>query len=646
MNESSESEEFETPYFRIRDIDAVKRSRQLSPMHIFHPIPRTDSFNSLKLSVDSDSLRDGGAGESKFLSDDDTEGEETEGIDRELVKSEMEKLYKEIPMYVYEMMDKMVNGENQLVVDVMDKVHFIPLSAVLQTYSAKKALIVVPSSKIAYWIRGFLINSSAICPQGKRERQKVIQSMASSRTQVLFCTADRISSLNVNNFHYAFFVKAELCSWVFSYFSNFQGSMVILQSPGFVIKYPFKYETTVNPNLRMLCQPVGIFEPNYIEKLASDIDIDEKTCIIAPFKTTVDSIYKSMKTRVIRYENNMTNDEPRAIISTTALFYSTLKFDHYIFVDFPPSLSYLLMACYLCKKVSVYVNIPIANKLKSLSHSRSMDSIITQKILLSLFWNENIFRKINEVSSFSISGLDLSNDALHELINELIFRKYIQLIPFSYQNLKIRILSLSNDNSPILQYILKERSNSKGSYNLSLLKLSNSLNLSPNEIDAQLYQLSLSKTLEYDYSGESYFFYIKHEFTDDDEFMEFTREIISELSKIEEERDVQYDIMFSLLKSPDLIDEVIHERDIQSHESFTSIPTTQINREEIKKLLTNYRKVEWTPRAVARVLHGISSTTFTVQEWSHTHFWGSQSMSSFKDIMQLCQSVTCNPNKL
>ena len=124
--------------------------------------------------------------------------------------------------------------------------------------------------------------------------------------------------------------------------------------------------------------------------------------------------------------------------------------------------------------------------------------------------------------------------------------------------------------------------------------------------------------------------------------MEFVRDIIHELNKNEEIRDNDYDIMFSLLKSP----EFLNENDITSQKTLITIPTVEPNREEIKKLLTNYRKVEWTPRAVARILHGISSTTFTAQEWSHTHFWGSQTMSSFKEVMQLCQSITCNPNKL
>jgi hypothetical protein len=76
------------------------------------------------------------------------------------------------------------------------------------------------------------------------------------------------------------------------------------------------------------------------------------------------------------------------------------------------------------------------------------------------------------------------------------------------------------------------------------------------------------------------------------------------------------------------------------------IPHPPVKPAEIKRLLTNNRRVEWTPRAVARIFHGIASPKFEANEWVRSPFWASQPLTSFKELMKFCQRTTCDPAKI
>ncbi|XP_043726213.1 ATP-dependent DNA helicase Q-like 5 isoform X2 [Telopea speciosissima] len=55
---------------------------------------------------------------------------------------------------------------------------------------------------------------------------------------------------------------------------------------------------------------------------------------------------------------------------------------------------------------------------------------------------------------------------------------------------------------------------------------------------------------------------------------------------------------------------------------------------DIKVFLQNNSHVKFTPRAVARIMHGIGSPAYPSTIWSKTHFWGRYSQTDFPVIMQ------------
>ncbi|XP_022885565.1 ATP-dependent DNA helicase Q-like 5 [Olea europaea var. sylvestris] len=57
-------------------------------------------------------------------------------------------------------------------------------------------------------------------------------------------------------------------------------------------------------------------------------------------------------------------------------------------------------------------------------------------------------------------------------------------------------------------------------------------------------------------------------------------------------------------------------------------------RADIKVFLQSNSQVKFTPRAIARILHGLASPAFPAAIWSRTHFWGRYQQIDFKVVME------------
>ncbi|OHS99913.1 hypothetical protein TRFO_08238 [Tritrichomonas foetus] len=656
----SDDDEFDTPQYRMNKIESPKRSMQLRPhTPTFGLPPRTDSFQSFSVSFSEaippseNSLPRRVKSTSNIydiLLDSNTSSDRMnpsslEPIDSEKVKIQLKKLYPNATPFIEKIVRKSSIGKNQIIIDILNETTFLPLSSILQSHKGRKALIIVPSMKISQWIRSFLIDSTALCPEGRSQQQKVLAQISSGRTQVLLCIANRLSTLNLTLFDIIFVAKSELCEDSLNTISNFPGIVILHQTPGFTINTRHNFEVSKNPDLSIQCTPTAIFEENYLDALDEAIDNEEKTCVIAPFKTVIDKIFKRIHSKSVKFSNNFSNDDCRACVSTTAVFYTMATFDHYIFVDFPPSLSYLLMASYIGRKVTVFVNTTIGLRLQTYSHSRGIDLPNVQHIVQSIFWSGSHYRKANEMTSISISGLDITNDSFNDLVSELSNRQFVKYLPFNHQILNIKINSIVHQRSALLSAVSQNRSNMHGFYNIPIISLCTQLNLTPMQLESELESLQNEKVIQYRFMEKSHYFTIIKEFSidDDDEFMDTLRDLTNTFAAREDQRDHEFDLIYHVLKNPDDFTKVSEGGEPEEVEG---LPHSPLNIEEIKKLLTNSRRSEWTPRAVARVFHGVSSPLFSSEEWSRSPYWNKQSDASFKDIMQFCQKIACNPTRI
>ncbi|KAM3358589.1 hypothetical protein P3S68_021522 [Capsicum galapagoense] len=63
---------------------------------------------------------------------------------------------------------------------------------------------------------------------------------------------------------------------------------------------------------------------------------------------------------------------------------------------------------------------------------------------------------------------------------------------------------------------------------------------------------------------------------------------------------------------------------------------------DIKVFLQCNSHAKFTPRAIARILHGIASPAFPYAIWSRTHFWGMYMQTDFKAITEAAMTELMN----
>jgi hypothetical protein len=183
--------------------------------------------------------------------------------------------------------------------------------------------------------------------------------------------------------------------------------------------------------------------------------------------------------------------------------------------------------------------------------------------------------------------------------------------------------------------ILQSSGSVRGQYSLPVLQVCAATKTSPVDIDNELQRLAKAKLIEFSYSGEADFFYVRREF-DDESYEEFTSELFERIAKEEADLDRDFDIAFSLCQNPDELANVV---ETGQPNQMTPIPHVGANPDEIRKLLVVHKRAKLTPRAIARIFHGIGSPGFEIAEWARTPFWGAQAMASFADIMRVARSL-------
>jgi hypothetical protein len=650
---SSEEEDFETPQYRIASISTAQRHAHLqSPKLVFGIPPRTDSLSCLDAQTISAHLsRSNSSAPSPilhasetfhdFLSDD--EPPESD-LDVGSIHAKLHSFIEDCPAYLSLAVDHLISGRNQIFVDILTKQDFVPLSSILQVHKHLKALIICPSNRLIQWVRSFLVDSNALCPEKRSDQQAALSKLASSRTQVLLCLANRFSTLSITHFQFVYVVKSELCRSVLPGLVLFPGAVLLHASPGYSIDPPFACVTTKG-DLTVKCRPQSVFDPNYLSRLPTIVSNEEATCVIAPFKANADEAFRQIAGQAVKYSPEWRETDPRVCVGTIAILYTPALFNHYIFVDFPPSFEHLLMACHCGTKVTVLVNVATAGKLQALSHTRGIDRNIVNKVIQTLLWNRTDYRNAGEITGISLSRFDLPRDAFEDFVIELIREGLVVSIPFHFQTVTIRIhnVTVSMKGSRLIDAVLQRTVKARGHYIIRLLELCQDLQMSPLDIDCELERYAAQKWIEFSYTEELEFFQIRRKIEDDDQFGEAVLKLAKMMAKREEDADHSFDIMFTLMKNPAEMDRILETGE---PEVLIPIPRSGINISEIKRMLSIHKRAEWTPRAVARVLHGIGSPKFDANEWMRTPFWGKQTMASFKEIMWFCQQVMCNPAKI
>ena len=650
---SSSDEEFETPQFKSGSNFSLFREEQLNPVKPVCDLPpKLDVSFSKQSTRPSVTMPKRSMSVQEFeLSLPDQEIKIAKEIDSELCRKKLITLRPDIPQYITDCLETLLEKKNILLNRSLDIEIFMFLSAILQTHSTVHALIIVPSRNITKWLRNFMRESNSVWPENLNEQQRALTQIRNGRTQVLIAFPKGIGSLQLSHFNYIYVLKSELCTTCLPYLRSFKGQCIFHQTPGYFFETPvqctyFSVVDTETPTVPVFIKctknPRKDLE-NLITKENSE-DNELTKIIICPFKKTVDELVAKCKGKILAFNGDghtsVTNLKNGCFYaSTTSCYYSSAVFDEYIFFGFPFSIDHFLSACILGERVYVLFDENLAIKQQNLSHSVGLEPITVKEILNSLFWTGSKFKKEGDLSLIQISDIDATQDGVDFVLQKLVYQDVIEILPFESTNIQMKVLSMIEEMnvSPLFKAILQGSTNKRGIYNINILQICSLQKVTPMDLIQELNKYINLKAIECSYVGHGIFARLLIDM-DSNKFDEMHKTMTREVSKHEEDIHNKFNIIYTLLNNTELIPDYLATRLIDS-EKIIEIPHDEVDEDKVRNLINSYRKIQWTPRAATKVLLGIPSPASSPAEWSRTSFWGSLSKCKYPEIMKIAQKA-------
>ncbi|XP_027917156.1 ATP-dependent DNA helicase Q-like 5 isoform X2 [Vigna unguiculata] len=298
-------------------------------------------------------------------------------------------------------------------------------------------------------------------------------------------------------------------------------------------------------------------------------------------------------------------------------------------------------------------------KLRSLMYSEGVDEYAVNKFLREVFpADKNSCGKIMSLIKESASRrLDMKEEVMLTLLTRLELGnvQYLQLLP---QINTTCTLAFHKTTPPLLAQkvsaiavILKRSENKRGQYTFDIPTVANDMGVTAVELTNQLYDLKLMGEITYEMKDMAYCYRIIEVPTD---LLSLSEDITQWLSEVENCKVQKMDAMFSAVYyALNLCDKMQgcngtnHTPCLQRKilEYFSGVDNTgfckktegqssPFLRADIKVFLQSNSQAQFTPRAVARIMHGIASPAYPSTTWSKTHFWGRYTRIDFKVVME------------
>ncbi|RDX93357.1 ATP-dependent DNA helicase Q-like 5, partial [Mucuna pruriens] len=283
-------------------------------------------------------------------------------------------------------------------------------------------------------------------------------------------------------------------------------------------------------------------------------------------------------------------------------------------------------------------------KLRSLMHSEGVDEYAVNKFLREVFpADKNSCGKICSLIRESASRrFDMKEEVMVTLLTRLELGdvQYLQLLP---QINATCTLAFHKTPPPLLaskvsaiSVILKRSENKHGQYIFDIPTVANDMGVTAVELTNQLYDLKLMGEITYEMKDLAYCYRIVEVPTD---LLSLSADITQWLSEVENCKVRKMDAMFNAVYfALNLCDKMQgcsgadHTPCLQRKilDYFSGVDNTDFCkkigqsspflRADIKVFLQSNSQARFTPRAVARVMHGIASPAYPSTAWSRTHF--------------------------
>ncbi|XP_073036687.1 ATP-dependent DNA helicase Q-like 5 [Primulina eburnea] len=306
-------------------------------------------------------------------------------------------------------------------------------------------------------------------------------------------------------------------------------------------------------------------------------------------------------------------------------------------------------------------------KLRSLMYSDGVDEYAINKLLCHIFMTRRL--SDNEICSLVKESAGRNFDMKEEVILTILTQlelgevQYIHLLPQITVSCTLKFHQTSPallaGGDSVVGAILKKSEVKDGQYLFDMPSIANSLRMETFDLSNHLQSLKLKGEITYELKDQAYCYRVLEVPKD---ICSLAADLSNWLREIEtckiRKIDAAYNAAVFATKFCDRAQgcyENQHTACLQTKimEYFTrdadaDVLTNQMDqsspflRADVKVFLRSNSHAKFTPRAIARIFHGLSSPAFPSATWSRTHFWGRYAQIDFKVVMEAAKAELMN----
>ncbi|XP_054806142.1 ATP-dependent DNA helicase Q-like 5 isoform X1 [Prosopis cineraria] len=319
-----------------------------------------------------------------------------------------------------------------------------------------------------------------------------------------------------------------------------------------------------------------------------------------------------------------------------------------------------LSFCHLFYDDETYV------KLRSLMYSDGVDEYAVNKFLCEVFpadriSNGQICSLIKESAS---RRFDIKEEVMLTLLTRLELGnvQYIRLLPQINTTCTLSfhktLPTLLAQKDSAVAAILKRSENKQGLYVFDMPSVANDMGVTVVELSNQLHNLKLLGEITFDTKDSAYCYIIVKAPTD---FFSLSADLTRWLYEFEGSKVRKLDAMFdaayhavnicdkmpgcsSSNHTPCLQRKILdYFAGVDNNSMYKKLDqSSPFLRADIKVFLQSNSQAKFTPRAIARIMHGIASPAYPSAVWSKTHFWGRYRHADFQAVMEAAKEELKN----
>ncbi|KAA8529737.1 hypothetical protein F0562_034163 [Nyssa sinensis] len=301
-------------------------------------------------------------------------------------------------------------------------------------------------------------------------------------------------------------------------------------------------------------------------------------------------------------------------------------------------------------------------KLRSLMHSDGVDEYAVNRFLCQVFTNDTDSpgKMCSLVKESASRKFDMKEEVMLTILTQLELgqAQYLRLLP----QINVTCTLIFHQTPPgllaakdiVIAAILKKSEIKHGQYVFDILTVANSIGVSATNLSVQLQNLKLRGEITYETKDPAYCYTIVDV---PEDFCSLAAHLTKWLSEVESCKVRKIDAMFNAADFAVKVCEKIHgcydalhtpclQRKILEYfdgDGGSDVPSkmgqsSRFLQADIKVFLQSNSQAKFTPRAIARIMHGIASPAYPSATWSKTHFWGRYMHIDFQVVMEAAKT--------